>query len=44
MKTGRTLHTDEEVRRMADHVARYPAARKIADEIVGQGGGLGEAG
>ena len=36
MKTGRTLHTDEEVRRMKDHVDRFPAARKIADEIVGR--------
>ena len=34
MKTGRTWHTEDEVRRMKDHVVRFPAARKIADEIV----------
>ncbi len=34
MKTGRTWHTADEVRRMKDHVVRFPAAKKIADEIV----------
>ncbi len=34
MKTGRTLHTEDGVRRMRDHVERFPAAKKIATEIV----------
>ena len=34
MKTGRTLHTEDAVRRMRDHVERFSAAKKIANEIV----------
>ena len=34
MKTGRTLHTEDAVRRMRDHVERFSAAKKIANDIV----------
>lgn len=33
-KTSRTLYTDEQVVRARENIARYPAAKKIADGII----------